>query len=525
LKLLNPIDRSGQVPRSVLILSILLLVSASALFLLNRRSSSSDLVLGGSLFELENTTIDGFLLTRDGGQYRFQKNDAGYWTLRGGVVDYLDQDAVSAFLRDLGLGEGGRIMAGTEIEDRRYDFNGPQSMRLTVFTTDGRQQKLSVGASNPVTGFYYASGVGRPGCFPVTEIFRNRLAALPASLQSPQLLPKFDRHLITRVELFYGAEHHVLQKFDGRWWLKQPETGLGSWGEEARAYHQFYSDRVIVKDEETWLLASRSRVHQVIYESSEIIINDTPDPRMAQARLQEFELDPPWRQVKLHGTGINPDFTESSADVLEIALGMALEDKRVPVLRRGNVLMTEGEALTMLSGSLTNFLDVGAVSFLVADCDSLWGRREGKTLLHAVRGEEPIVQPGLQRRPAVESWLTVYPTRSQRPKLGETSHNGISRNLIINLDRLEILKVLPPTDDARVLLDTERVVFEIHNGDSMVNLEFGFLNEDLISDDLITPPDGLRPVGLWRPDTGQLLQVPGHPVVTMRSLNNSLKKK
>ncbi len=518
-------DRSGKIPRSTLLLALVLLVSAVGLFWVSRTPSSRNEILGGPLLDLENTTIDGFLLTRGGGQYRFDRNAQGYWTLRGGLDDFLDQKAVLSFLNDLKVSEGGRLLAGTEIEDRRYEFNGPDALRLTVFTADGRQQKLAIGTVNPVTGRFYASSPRRPGCFPVTEIVRHRLAALPSSLQLPYLLPHFDRNVIQRLEIWYSGELHILQRFEDRWWLRMPPGGLAAMGPEAQAYNQIYADRMEARDGHTWLLASENVPYQIIYECSEIIINEFTPPSIGQARLQEWDLDPAWRRVKMYGAGINPDSTEAASGVLDIALGMALEDNRVPVLRRGNVMLTEGEALNRLSGPLSDLLHGTAITFLVAECDSFQASREGSLMLSAIHGAAPAVRPGTQKRPTVESWLTQYPAASQREDLREASYHGLSRHLIVNLDRLEILKVLPATNERRVLSEKERVVFEFFGPEKEVRtLEFGFLDEEYVSADLVTPPDGMPPVGMWQPETGQLIQVPGHVVVTLRSHYMALKK-
>ena len=264
--------------------------------------------------------------------------------------------------------------------------------------------------------------------------------------------------------------------------------------------------------------------YQLIYECSEIIVNQIPEPKYAQARLQEWELDPPWRRVKMYGAGINPDSTDAASGVLEIALGMALEDQTVPALRRGNVLLTEGEALNRLSGPLSDLLHSRAISYLVAESDSLKASREGVLMLSAKRGEAEIVRPGDSERPTVESWLTQYPKASQRKDLSEYAYDRMSRYLIVNLDRLDVLKVLPGNSDRRILKDKERVVFKIYGpGADVRTLEFGFLDEDYLSVGLVADPDGTPPVGMWQPDSGQLLQVPGHVVVTLRSYNTSLK--
>ncbi len=520
----NAMDRSGKIPRSALLLAILVLVSGAVLWGLSRNSSSDNEILGGPLLDLESTTIDGFLLTHAGAQYRFEKSDSGYWTVGGGLSDFLDQRAVARFLQDLRVAEGGRLLPGTEVEDRRYEFNGPQALRMTIFTADGRQQKIAIGTSNPISGTFYASTPQRPGCFPVTEIVRNRVAALPASLQLSNLLPAFNRHLVQKMEIWYSGERHLLERFEDRWWLLQPEGGLAALGPEAQAYQRHYSDRMDLRGGQTWLLASENVPYQLIYECSEIIVNQIPEPKYAQARLQEWELDPPWRRVKMYGAGINPDSTDAASGVLEIALGMALEDQTVPALRRGNVLLTEGEALNRLSGPLSDLLHSRAISYLVAESDSLKASREGVLMLSAKRGEAEIVRPGDSERPTVESWLTQYPKASQRKDLSEYAYDRMSRYLIVNLDRLDVLKVLPGNSDRRILKDKERVVFKIYGpGADVRTLEFGFLDEDYLSVGLVADPDGTPPVGMWQPDSGQLLQVPGHVVVTLRSYNTSLK--
>ncbi len=366
----------------------------------------------------------------------------------------------------------------------------------------------------------------RPGCFPITEIFRNRLAALPSSLQLAVLLPYFDRNTIQKVDIWFGEEQHVLQKFENRWWLLQPPGGLAALGRQARSYHSVYSDRVKEFQGKTWLLAREDAVSQLIYQCSELVINEIPDPREVQVKLQELALDPPHRRVQLHGPGINPDSDESSPDMLEIAFGEETEDKRVPVLRRGNVLMTESEALGRLDASLADFLHLGAITFLVAESDSLRGFREGTLVISAVHGQEAEVMPGGQKRPASEAWRTVYPPAELRPELRKTGYHGLSRNFVVILDRLEILKVLPPTADRNIFSEKERILIELFGpGDKVSKLEFGFLNDSLLQEELVQVDDGSLPVGLWIPETGQLLQVTSNILVTMRSYFIGISRK
>lgn len=528
--MLNTVSlRSGRVPRSVWFLLLVLLVAAAALWVVSRRNIPADLTLGGPLLELADegpaSRIDGFLLTKGGAQYRFELAPDGLWILRGGLVDDLDQSAVELFLSELLNSSGGRLLPGTEVDDRRYEFNGPQSLRLSVFTADGQRHTLAVGVINPVTGHYYASGMGRPGCFPISEVLRQRLASVPDALRLAVLMPPFDRTVIDQVELWYGQESHVLARHGSAWWLRQPTESLGSMGLAARSYHQQYQDRQLVIDGETWLLADPEKVSKLIYEASEIIVTEFPSAREGQQRIREWELQPPWRQVRLHGRSINPDSTEAAGDNLEIAFGPALSDRRVPALRRGNVLLTENEAITSLQGLPGDFLEVGAITAMVARGDTLKAWRENQLVLAGGRGAAPAVADGAQERPLVEGWHTVHPARDQRGDLRDLSYDGLVRNFIVNLDRLEVLRVLPLCRDRQILSDRERVVVEIsgagvETGGGPLRLEFGYLQPEKLppgSPSLLPPADGLPATGMWRPDTGKLVQVPGHIVVTLRN--------
>lgn len=519
-------NREGGFPRSVFGLALLLVVAATALWFVSHRRPGIDLTLGGPLLDLRDSTIDGFLLTHQGAQYRFERDTHGYWTLRGAVTDFLDQSAVNSFLGELQDATGGRVLPGTEVQDRRFEFNGTDSQHLTVFTTDGRQQALAVGIDNPVTGYFYASGLGRAACFPVTAALRERLAALPAALQLRVLLPPFDRRLIQEIDLYYGGEAQFLRQREGRWYLRMAGGNPEDWPAEVRAYHQVYGDRRIQDQGSTWLLADSEAVEGLIYQCSEIIVNRIPSPRMAQARLREWELDPPWRRVILRGATINPDSSEAAGNELELAFGPPLASKDVPVLRRGNVLFTEHESVQTLGGSLQELLDLGALSFTVAGGDSLTVRREGTLLLQGFRGPVPQVAPGQQQRPLVESWQTIYPRREQRSDLSQLSYNGLVRNLIVNLDRLEILKVFPPTTVPDVLAPREKVTLLVSfsgQEKAAVKLEFGYLLGPWATE-AVESKDGLPPVAMHCPASGQLLQVPGHILVTMRNHFTALKE-
>ena len=74
--------------------------------------------------------------------------------------------------------------------------------------------------------------------------------------------------------------------------------------------------------------------------------------REQDALRQLAQLDRPWRRVTLEGAGINPDPGDAASDRLILAFGLPLAERQLPVLRRGNVLMADAEAVTSLDKPL-----------------------------------------------------------------------------------------------------------------------------------------------------------------------------
>jgi hypothetical protein len=525
---LPALDRRGAVPRSALYLGALLVIALVALLLLRRNPPPPDLTLGGKLFSVSADRIDGLLLTRGGAQYRLDRNENGYWVLSGGVSDFLDQGSVARLLTSLTSATGGRLLPGSDPEDRRYEFNAPGALRLTVFADDGTAEKLAIGAQNPVTEAYYGSGAGRPACFPVAAGLRELLAGLPASLQLKTLLPGLARGSVTAIEVWRGEQLDLLENHDGRWWLRTPEAGALALGPWYRDYTARYSDRSKTHDGVTWVLADDQAARLIIYECSQVLVKEILPPGDAARRRDELGLDQPWRRVRLTGQSINPDPSAGSPDQLELAFGQAVNEKRVPAERRGNVLLTEPEAINTLGEPVAELLNTRALDFLVALADSMSLEREGKQQLRAHRDKTPAL-PGerFKERP-VDFWLTDLPA-APTDIMDERARHGRSQNLLTNLDRTPILRLLPPTDESAVLQDRERVRVTLWFPEGpggpgvaagRVMIEIGFLDLDRLpagSPDLAVSEDGLEPVGLWRPGTGQLLQIPGYTITTARA--------
>jgi hypothetical protein len=518
-------------PRSVIYLVVILLAALAVLVWLRTRPQAPDFTLGGPLFTMPADEIQGLLLTRGGAQYRLDRLPSGQWTLSGAMEDYLDTRSMESLLASLTAATGGRLIAGSEPEDRRYDFNGLEANRLTVFGAQGRTEKVVLGARNPVTGGWYASGAGRSACFPVSQGFREVLLGIPDKQRLQKLLPLADVHSVARVEIDRGENTDLLVKQRGNWFLQRQDGAL--LGASLRAYESFYSDRALDQDGRNWVLADQERVDLLIFECSQVRAQRYLPPGDAARLLASFDNDRPWRRIRLYGEGINPDPGEGSPDELELTLYLAADNKSQPVRRRGTVIDAEVEAANTISQPLSHLVNLRALGFRTGLADSLLIYRDGELLARMIRDEAGSAIPGrIQRRP-VDDWLLDLPSPAdtgQRPLI----HHGQATHFLVDLNRLSILKTLPATRSAEVLRDKERLKLVFHFPEDSagpavgfpgvargrVELHLGFLNGANLppgSPAPASPDDALEPVGLWRPDTGQLLQIPGHPISTARA--------
>ncbi|MEN8006088.1 MAG: DUF4340 domain-containing protein [Candidatus Krumholzibacteriota bacterium] len=518
------LNRYGGAPRSVLILTALLLIAGGALFLNSHRDSAEDFTLGGRLFPVEPGDIEGLLLTSGGSQIRLDLVDGRTWSLSGAVTDYVDTLAVLKLLDTLAGAHGGPLLPGTEVEDRRYEFNGPAAIRLTVFVTGGDPVSLAIGAGNPVGGNFYGSGAGRDACFMVPAILRKALGDLPGAIQAKKLLPGVTRDKVAEIEIRRGDRDFQVKRRNGRWWMLMPAEGPAYLGPEVRDYQAMYGDRREADGEGTWILASSAAVEKMIYEVSDIVVGEIKSPTESAALIETWNLDPPWRRVTLMGQGLNPDPAADSPDRMVIAFGPALTREAVPVLRRGNVLTTSEEALFVLEQPLGILAHRTGLTFQALKSDVITLEREGRLLLHGTRTGTALTPEGRL------AWLTEFPEAGIEG-LKEKHRHGLIQDLVVNLDRLEVLAVLSPTSDASILTDRERVKISISFGNETGTgenirseiIEIGYLDEDRLPADsppLVRAEDDSPPVGLWFHSDGKLLQVPAHFIVTARAMSH-----
>lgn len=504
--------------RSLWPLGLVLVVAILGFVFLRGDSGTSDFTLGGRVFPIAAEDIMVMHLTKENKEYRFERFGPNGWSLNGAVSDYLDASAMTDLVGFLSSIEGGRVLPGTAAEDRRYAFDSSESIRLVVFATEGREVRLALGVQNPVTGGVYASGAGRPGCFPVGQGLRNRLRALPISVQEKNLLPPFDQTTLTEVNVWRGSEMLSLKPADSRWWIKEPADGLAQLGVAFRNYHEVYGDRRVLRDGQAWLLAEPRVVEKLLYEASQVLVRDIITTEDSPGRMEEWSLLPPWREIVFHGPAINQDPLAGPPDELSLSFGPPLENDYIPFIRQGNLMLSDKMAALTLGEPLGKWVDTGALPFRVEMGDSLHIAGDGNVALSAYPGDDNDIS----------RWVGRISSQG-KAALDERGNQNAIESLITNLDRMNFFQVLPPTDNAEVLAETERVHLTFWSSkEGLVGprkIEFGWLDLDHLSADhatratkLAAEEDGQRPAGMWIPGTGKLLQVPAHLVIRFRNL-------
>lgn len=498
-----------SLPRSAPILALLLLAAVLALVWAGRGGHDPGLVTGGALFRFAPAEIEGLLVTTAQTQFRLDRRQGGVWTLSGAVSDFVDQEAVANLLAALAQAEGGPLLPGTEPQDRRYEFNGPQAQRLVLFGPGGRREELVLGTVNPVTGMVYASGAERPGCFPVPAAVRATIAGLPDGVRAGTLLPRFPAEAVTTIDLERNGRVHRLRRYGGRWWLNVSADERAALGGLIKAYQDTYEDRRFTDALGTWYLAAEAEVGLLVFDVSRIVVRRLVPAQEQDALRQLAQLDRPWRRITLEGPGINPDPTDAASDRLSLAFGLPLENQQLPVLRRGNVLLADAEAVTSLDKPLGDLVHQGALTLRAITANELVVQRQGQRVLVGSRPVGPLLDDGRRQ------WVTTFPPAGQPGPL-EDRRRAQAGELLIDLDRMEILAVLAPTLDPQVLQDDQRITVELvfgePGGQGSEVFEVGYL---------ATGPSGssgTRKAALWRPRSGQLLVVDEQILVTVRNL-------
>ncbi|MBU8871226.1 MAG: DUF4340 domain-containing protein [Gemmatimonadales bacterium] len=523
------VARFGRISRTVWILALILILALVLLWKIRNDGPTFDYTLGGPLYPYPPEQIEGFLLTTGGAQYRLDRTGEGTWTLTGALTDFVNAAALEKALRELTSAAGGPLMPGTQPEDRRFEFNGPGAIRLTVFDRDGGRTPLALGAVNPVTGLVYASGAGRGSCFPVTLEIQRLLAGLPEAVRTKTLLPKFPLQSVTGVEIEGGPSNIRLLRQQDQWWLKAADSGLNDLHPLVSSYHAMYQDRQREQEGELWLLADPDAVGLLLDETCALIVREFVPAGLAEANLVDWNLKPPYRRVTLSGRALNPDPRYGDPDRLDIAFGLSLDGELVPARRLENVMLTDERALKSLEKPASELVEIQALAFPVVLADSISVLFQGGEVLRGHRDLELFADilegknKDLDRVEGRRSWVTDFPDLPSIVPSTLSKHLRV-RNLVVDLERIPILTVLPPVSDDGMFRKEGRskvtvFIFEEEGLRSEV-LEFGWLVPEHLPQgvgSMLNTDEG-EPAGLWRPQTGQLMQVPDQTLVTIRNL-------
>lgn len=513
-----------SLPRFGLVLAVLLPLAALLLWWLAHRSQADPFTLGGPLLPWSPEQVEELTLTRGGAQYRIERSEGGVWRLTGALVDFADAERVDKLLQALAAAQGGPLLPGSEPEDRRYEFNGPEAMRLAVFGPDAEAWRLSLGAVNPVTGFVYASGAGRSACFPVENSLRDRLLKLPDEVRATTLLPDFRLSAVQSL-ILGGAADLVLRRDEAGWWLRwNPDERVGPGG-LAGAYQKWYGDRRLGDAQGRWLRANDDAISLLLFQTSSQVVRRFVPPSEAEPNLAAWGLEPPYRRVVMEG----PELVAGPiTQKIEIDFGASLDGDQVAAQRLENVLMTDDTALKKLEWRAVDLLDLAALSFPVVQADSLEVSYEGRLILAGHRDpaatqREIDTQHGdLDRVDGRRAWVADYPAPG--PALDPGATDVRLQTVVITLDRLPILAVFAPQSTPAALAPAGRARVRIARGGGRPaeTLLIGTLVAGSLPPGSSAPapdPDGIAPTVLWRPGTGQLLQVPAAFLTTLRNLS------
>lgn len=488
-------------------LALLVVAVAAGAFLLSTRTSrpGGDATLGGPLLAPASAPVDALMFARMGRQFRLDRLPAGGWTLGGDASDDVDSRAMEALLDTLATAKAGPMLPGTEPGDRRYEFNGPEGLHLVVHRTDGSREELDLGIVNPVTGTRYASGAGRNFCFSVKAALRDRLAALPELVRARTLLPAVEPANLERITIARDGRSHVLARQDGRWWLLAPD-GAAAFGDLAARYQAQYADRQRRDAEGLWLQASSSVVATLVYELTEVLVRDLAPVERTAELSAAWGLDAPWRRVTLAGANLRPSLAGATGDAGAspvLAFGPPLDEQNVPVLRRGNVIIADREAIRTLELPLAALVDFGALPFTAMTADALEIAYEGRVVLRGSRRGEIGASDGRA------AWLTDAPAQAGWAGT-EAARNGLTRDLVVNLDRQPLIAVLPPCTSPDPLRADGRVRVTLTRGAGgpAETCELGWLRE---------PVAGVT-VAMWSPSSGRLVGIGDALPVSVRNL-------
>ena len=457
---------------------------------------------GGPLFAFNPDAVAALEIHRPSGVSTVERH-ADHWRLTGQVTDLVDAERFETVLRDLLDKHGRSVLPGTEPDERRFGFGSEQSLELVFRLVGDRRQRLALGNANPVSGLVYASGAGRSGVFAVGGGLYATAIRLPDSVRLHQLLPTLTAADLDSLHLHRrGDDTLVFARLeDGRWWLRLAGGEESLVGKAAR-YHGRFDDRRRVRDGTHWFLADVRRLRNLVFRGTETEVVAFPAPSQDQAAaMASAGLEPAYRG----GTFFPRDDQSWRVD-----LGEEFEEGgrlMVAARRMGALVIARGEALHPFEGSLSDFLDLGALSFRPENADTMWVDEPDRPLLWGAKAPDPVVR----RLEQQSIWDALIPAGWQ-PVFGlETTADHLS-DLQIHLDRLPGVAILEAVASDPLQPDYRWRVRVVLRDGRRVEVWLG----RLIADG--------RPV-VWDPADGKVVEVPEEILVTLRNLRGDLERR
>jgi len=413
------------------------------------------------------------------------------WRLAGTVSDRGDPEPVAGLLDAL-TGELGSsdLSDGDEWRDeaRRFGLGAFPPARVTVTTREGAVSSLSIGARNPATGTYYATGAGRDALFAIGGELPRRLELLPNGARHPDLWPPFHPLDIDSLTVRRGGGPADVFARDGagRWWLRSPADGPARTGAlHPRLIAAAPLGRVREDAGARWLRADDGRLANLLFFLDEAQVKRF-DPVGAGAE-DSLAGRPPWREL----VWLRADFADGRPPQT-LSLGPILPSKQSLARRGGdsNAFAIGPEIASYADAPLTDYLCLNVLTEPLAAADSL-------------RVQFADSPPVMVRRSG-EAWV------ADAGAAGDRSPGELFADLIHTMDRLAVAAVLPPAPSIGSPLGVQNhgeilAWYGVPGFPERVEIHVGIHGAS-------------RRAAAWSPATGLVAEVDPQILVTMRSL-------
>ncbi len=402
--------RASAIPRSVYPLLGLLVLAGLWLW-----RGDGDLAGPRVIFDFPAESIEACTVRGPGGRTMLTREPGG-WRLGGDKPDIADVDGIAHLMEGLTATLRTGAVAGddwrTTSEDYGLDGGGIFEVRLTV---GGSVSRLRIGAQNPASGLFYATGTGSDDLFMVGEDVVGALHALPNTVRATMLWPGFKRDDPDTVRLhFDGADTWDLAVRDGggRWWLRATDDSRARTGRISDDYHARYADRRKTEAGVEWL---RMRDREMAG-----LLSYLEDARVRDFLAPEFDAPDLGFAVRIAGSVAH-----------EVVFGELETENRARAWRDGYVdgLVLPGVIPRECAGGLSEYLHTDLLDRGLAFADSFTLSRADMGLVRFVNTDR--------------GWIISEPAQPADPDRMKL----MAGDLVHFLDHVAIERVFDPAAD------------------------------------------------------------------------------